>query len=276
MPSRRASFDSAIDVTDVSDDEMPHFPLLKLPAELRIRVYEMLFKLPSGTVVDMDPLNYRRLAPLFLPVFLTSKQLYREASEVFYGANTFRLFATHPRFINKKPLLIRMQAKHRREITSMELRLGPGWHKPPKSWVISDALGLIDLRKMRRLNIFVEADPASDATFEGFRPTSTFYTDFCVDLLRKFFQQVPSVAQIEFDCWMSIGRRSPLIIALERETALAGKRVTWGKEISQLDGFHAIISRISSLTSLTDAMAVAQISDSSPYSMSVQHVLSEA
>lgn len=280
MSSRRASFDSAIDVTDASEDEMAHFPFMKLPGELRIRVYEMLFKLPHGTVIDLDPLNYRRLAPLFLPLFLTSRKLHREASEVFYGANTFRVFSTTPRFINtKKSLLTRLPRKHRGEVTSMELRLGPGWHKPPRSWVINDALGLSELVKLKTLNIFVEVDPASDAVFEGFRQTSSFYTDFCVGLLRGFLQDVPSIAHVQLDCWLSIGKLSPLMTALKREAEMAGKGVTWGSEVSQLDEFEEIITRISSLTSLTDAMAMAQIADgSSPYSMSaaVQHVLTEA
>ncbi|KAF2095431.1 hypothetical protein NA57DRAFT_20458, partial [Rhizodiscina lignyota] len=205
------------------------FRFFDLPTELRLRVYELLLTLPESYVVDLDPQNYRRLAPIFLSLFLTSHRVHEEASAVFFRTNTFRLFPTHGRFFHtKRPLLSRLPTTHRGQLTTCELRLGPGWTKPPRGWVVNDALGLQEVKKLRRLNVFVECDPASHDVFRGFRPSETFYTDFCVGLIRDVFAAAPSIVEIEFDGYPSVHKDSPLMVALKCEAKAKGKRVTWG------------------------------------------------
>ena len=157
--------------------------------------------------------------------------MHDEASRVFYGRNTFRIFPIHGRFFHtKKPLLARLPAQYRAHITKLELRLGPGWTKPPKGWVADDRIGLADAAKARLLKVFVECDPASDMIFEGFRIGQDFYTEFCVDLVRSILAQVSSLREVEFDAYPSVQKTSPLLQGLQNEAKAEQKRITWGPE----------------------------------------------
>lgn len=240
------------------------FPFFNLPAELRLRVYEMLFRLPSEYTVDLDSNNYRRLAPLFLPLLLTSRRFHDEASRFFYSVNTFRLFPTQGRFFKaKRPLLARLPRHHREHITTMELRLGPGWNKPPAGWAVNERLGLSDTARLRRLRIFVECDPASSDIFRGFRTSDSFYTDFCIALLRDVLYAGESIEEIEFDAYPSVRRDSPLMTALQCEVKATDRRivVSWGPQFREQEELEKVISRISSLTSMSDALAAVHIGD---------------
>ena len=216
--------------TDSSDDEetpqTPPFPFFSLPYELRLRIYELL--LISRKTIDLDPLNHRSIRPL-LETLLVSHRMHDEASAVFYGRNTFRLFPTHGRFHHTKaPLLARLSPRYRELITRVELRLGPSWTKPPRGWIIDSRLGLEQAVKLRLLKVFVEFDPASHIVFEGFRNGENFYTEFSVDVVRAMFGAVPSIEGVEFDAWESVPKASPLVEALVSEVKASNKRVTWG------------------------------------------------
>jgi hypothetical protein len=204
------------------------FRFFDLPYELRLRVYEELLVFPK--TIDLDPTNFRVVAPA-LRVFLADHRTHEEASRVFYGRNTFRVFPIHGRYINRKhPLLAWFPRRYRAYITKLELRLGPGFTKPPKCWVVDKRLGLAATNKVHRLKVFVEIDPASNEVFEGFRVGTNFYTEYCVGLLRSLLAQLPSINDVEFDAYPSVSKSSPLLKGLVDETKLNQKRIAWGPE----------------------------------------------
>ncbi|KAI4952370.1 hypothetical protein J4E91_002839 [Alternaria rosae] len=204
------------------------FRFFDLPSELRLRIYEELLVFPK--TIDLDPTNYRTVAPA-LRLFLVDHRMHDEASRVFYGRNTFRVFPIHGRYINRKhPLLAWFPRKYRAHLTRLELRLGPGFTKPPKCWVVDSRLGLAAVKKVYKLKIFVEIDPASNEVFEGWRVGNNFYTEYCVGLLRGLLAQVPSIDDVEFDAYPSVSKDSPLLKGLVEETKLNQKRVAWGPE----------------------------------------------
>lgn len=222
--------------TDDDDDGPQPFPFFSLPAEIRLRVYELLLLIPGGPI-DLSPTNYRLIRRRTLPLFLTSRRTHDEAYRVFYGSNTFRLFPLHGRFFHtKRPLLARLPPRYRAAIATLELRLGPGWQGPlPKCWDLSPAgaakLGLADCSGLRALHVFVECDPASDEVFRGFRRSDDFFTSFCGSLLGEgLLPRVPSVAVVRFDGFPSVKTDSPLMVELLRQVRLQGRRITYGPE----------------------------------------------
>jgi hypothetical protein len=214
---------------DDDGDERKPFRFFDMPYELRLRVYEYL--LIFNKTLDLDPTNHRTVAPS-LRLFYASRRMHEEASHVFYGRNTFRLFPIHGRYINAKwPLFARVPRKYRGLVTRLELRLGPGFTRPPRGWVVDKRLGLAAVAKAYRLKIFVELDPASSEIFEGFRTgDKSFYTEYCVDLLRSVLAQVPTIGEIEFDAYPSVPKSSPLVEGLLAEARLNQKRIAWGPE----------------------------------------------
>ncbi|KAF2492436.1 hypothetical protein BU16DRAFT_492093 [Lophium mytilinum] len=206
--------------------EAKPFRFFDLPAELRLKILDFVLVLPN--TIDLDPDNYRYVAPR-LRLFLVSHRMHLEAAACFFGSNTFRIFPIHGRFFHtKKPLLVRLSPRYRAFIKTIELRLGPGWTKPPKCWVVDARLGLGEMTKGRLLKIFVECDPASDEIFEGFRAGQDFYTFFCKDLVQNVLEQVPSLAEVQFDAYPSVTKGSPLMQALISEGRARHKRITYG------------------------------------------------
>ncbi|KAK7513963.1 hypothetical protein IWZ03DRAFT_246298 [Phyllosticta citriasiana] len=215
------------------------FRLLDLPAEVRLRIYEHILLVPH--TIDLDPSNTYTLSPR-LRLLLASRQLHDEAYRVFYGGNTFRLFPVHGRFIHtRKPLLARISPRCRAAITTVELRLGPGWNGLPSTWgdVASPLLGLADARAWRSLRIFVECDPAGDDFSAGFRRSADFFTGchrsddftrFCAGLLADLFPRVPSISSVVFDGFPGMAKNSPFMVELIRVTRAEGKRIEWGPE----------------------------------------------
>ncbi|CAI6334656.1 unnamed protein product [Periconia digitata] len=212
------------------------FRFLALPYEIRLQIYHLLLSFPK--TLDLDPSNPRTLIPS-LRLFLVSRQVHAEASYIFYSLNTFRIFPIHGRFFHAKyPLLARLPASYKAHINKLELRLGPGWTKPPKGWVIDEREGnrrrlrLADIQNVRLLKVFVECDPASSEVFNGFRHEKGkgFYTQFCVDLVAGLFEHLPSLERVEFDAYPSVPKNSPLLSGLLEEVKAGKKSISWGPE----------------------------------------------
>ncbi|KYK57960.1 hypothetical protein DCS_04973 [Drechmeria coniospora] len=205
------------------------FPFLHLPSELRVKVYEYYFA-SIDPVLDLGPDNYKRIHKR-LGLMRTCKQVHAEASHLFYSSRTFRIFPTHPGryFKSKKPLLARLHASQRRLVTSLELRLGPGWNAPPKGWVVNDALGLQDCIALRTLRVFVECDP-SDAAIKGWVRSDGFYETFCCTLLANVLDGLPAVDAVEFDAWKSVKKSGNMMRGLLDVVSRANLVLRWGPE----------------------------------------------
>ena len=156
--------------------------------------------------------------------------MHREAYPILYS-QPIRLFPTHGRFFNTKhALLARLPSYYRAVVTTLELRLGPGWSNPPRCQNTGPWLGLAHCVSLRTLKIFVECDP-SDNIFAGFRgrnATEDTYKWFCIDLLREIMEQVPSLEAVEIDAYPGVKKDAPLVMALRRRIEEGGKRVVWG------------------------------------------------
>jgi hypothetical protein len=156
--------------------------------------------------------------------------MHLEAYPIFYS-QPIRLFPTHGRFFhNKDALLTRLPSHYRAAITTLELRLGPGWSSPPPCQNTSPKLGLADCTSLRSLKIFVECDP-SDTFFAGFRgkgATEDTYKFFCINLLGGILAQVPTLEAVEIDAYPAVKKEAPLVMALRRKVEEGGKKVVWG------------------------------------------------
>ncbi|MCJ1321266.1 hypothetical protein MMC15_006610 [Xylographa vitiligo] len=196
------------------------FRFFDLPAELRHKVLGYILRFRG--IIDIDFDNFRRTS-----VFLVSKRFHHEAAAVLYGSNTFRLFPTTGRADSKrtKPLISKFPPHYRATLTSLELRLGPFWTKPPACWKVSDALGLKDATAVRVLKVFVEIDP-THPIFHGFRSGKNFYTNFSGALLRQVISSLPSLDEVRFDKYPSVSYEGQLMTRLLEEVRIGKKRIT--------------------------------------------------
>lgn len=183
----------------------------------------------ADKTISEPTINWYLVRPR-LNLLLVSRRMHEEAYRVFY-AQPMRIYPLHGRFFHtKKPLLARIPPKYRAVINTMEMRLGPGWSKPPRGQNTDPSLGLQDCTNLRTLKLFVEID-TSDAFFNGFRglnATEETYTLFCVGLLRGVIDQVPSLKTVEIDANPGVKRDAPLVRALRQISENAGKALAWG------------------------------------------------
>ncbi|KAL2127772.1 hypothetical protein VTI74DRAFT_10188 [Chaetomium olivicolor] len=216
------------------------FRFLDLPSELRIEIYALHFA-DSGPVIDLDSDNYKRIHKK-LAILRTCRTIYHEASHVFYSTHTFRVFPTHPGrfFKTKKPLLARLNPQQRRSLTSLELRLGPGWSGPPRGWVVNPALGLAECVNVRKLTVFVQCDP-SDGFFSGFRKADGFYESFSRNLLDGVLAELPLLDQVHFDAWSNVKKSGAMMTGLLEVARARGKKICWGPERGWTDGDEEVV-----------------------------------
>lgn len=226
---------SVVDPTDKVDEQQP-FRLFDLPSELRQKIFK--FFLAQDLIMDLSPENHRSAADR-LNLFLTSHRIHEEAYPVFYGGHTFRIFPTHPRFYGSKvrSILVRLSPRYRAAIHSLELRLGPGWSKPPRTWAASDRLKLRDCSSLRNMVVFVECDP-SHQIFRGFRVSKEFFTEFSADLLGALIERIPSLERITFDRYPAVKRDGELMTRLQNVVQEKGKRVAWAAGKWDVDPFR--------------------------------------
>lgn len=202
------------------------FPFLMLPSELRVKVYEYYFS-DVENVLDLGPENYKRYHKL-LGLMRVCRLVSHEATHYFYSSRTFRLFPTHPAKVKtKKPLLARLKPRQRQCITTLELRLDPGWSSPPRSWVINDALGLKDCFSVTKLNVFVQCDP-SDGIFKGFRRPDGFYENFSRQLLDGVIGILPGLHALEFDAWSAVKKTGAMMHSLLDVAVESKLLIRWG------------------------------------------------
>ncbi|MCJ1483726.1 hypothetical protein MMC06_003894 [Schaereria dolodes] len=204
------------------------FRFFDLPSELRHKILRIVLVIDE--TIDLDYLNYRRIAPR-LALFLASKRLHEEGFPIFYGGHTFRILPKNVNATSKaKPVLTRLPSHYRSAILSLELHLGPGWNNPPRSWVITDELGLEDATKVRSIKVFVECDPSHEV-FKGFRVGKDFYTNFSGELLKGILSRLPILEEVQFGSYPSVSRGAPLMTRLVEEAQIKHKRVVWAQSI---------------------------------------------
>ncbi|KAI1205669.1 uncharacterized protein F4807DRAFT_442645 [Annulohypoxylon truncatum] len=205
------------------------FRFLDLPSELRLKVYDYHF-VNIGHVLDLDYDNHKRIHQK-LAILRSCRTIYQEASYLFYSTHPVRIFPTTPGrfFKTKKPLLARMKPNQRSFLTSLELRLGPGWSSPPRGWVVNPALGLSDCVNVTRITVYVECDPGNDF-FKGFRQPDNFYERFSKSLLTSVLDEMPWVGRIEFEAWPNVKKSGALMRGLIEVVKSRGLKILWGKE----------------------------------------------
>ncbi|MCJ1371016.1 hypothetical protein MMC20_002231 [Loxospora ochrophaea] len=203
------------------DAQRAPFRFFDLPAELRRKILSNV--LIVDQVIDIDSRNHRRLTPR-LETFLTSRRFHQEAYPVFYGGNTFRIL---PVGSKRQPLLTSLPSHYRAALIALELRLGPNWSKPPKSWKVEDKLGLEDAVAVRGIRVFVEVDPSHEI-FNGFRVDEGFYTNFSGAILEAIMKRLPALEEVHFNGYPSVSREAPLIKHLLEISLKEKKRISWG------------------------------------------------
>lgn len=212
----------------------PPFRFLDLPSEVRLEVYDYHFS-NIGEILDLDHDNYKRIHRK-LTIFRTCRQIYAEAHHLFYSTHTVRIFPIWGKFFkSKKPLLSRMSDNQRSSMSTLQLRLGPGFNRPPPGWVVNEKLGLKSCVNVRRLKVFVECDP-SNAVFEGFRRSDGFYEKFSRNLLEDVLKAIPWCKTVEFDANPSVQKNGPMMTGLLETAKASARRLAWGPEKGWDDG----------------------------------------
>lgn len=106
---------------------------------------------------------------------------------------------------------------------------GAGLSKPPRGWVVNPELGLAECTHVRKVTVFLECDPGTD-TFHGFRQPHEFFEGFAQSLLENVLNEMPWVAQVEFDAWSSVRKSGTLVQRLLDVVKSRHLLQTWGPE----------------------------------------------
>jgi hypothetical protein len=234
----------------VSVTEIVPFRFFDLPSEIRLKIYGFVLfgsrrkvALRSNGNVGSSSKN-KPLAPLShrLSLFLASRRLHDEAAALFYSVQTFRVFPIQD--YSRLPTLSSLASSYRPLINKIELILGSSWTAPPKSWTVTDQLGLRQMSGVRTLKIFIQCDP-SHPVFEGFRISNDFYTVFAGDILRLMLEQLPNLYQVEFDAWPAVQKNGSLMSRLLSEVRAAERKILWGPERgwSNLDDVDPVLEK---------------------------------
>lgn len=202
------------------------FRFMDLPRDVRLLVYSHHFA-QVGPVVDVEPGNYAAIHKRMV-IFRVCRAFYEEASHIFYSEKTFRIFPIDGRLSRaKKGLLARMKPRVRSHMTKLELRVGPGWSKPYRSWVVNELVGLQDCVNVHKLAVYIEIDP-SDNIFNGWRKSSGFYESFCQNLLRDILHGLPSVDLVTFDAHDPVKKNGDMARGLIDVAKEEGRNIGWG------------------------------------------------
>jgi hypothetical protein len=95
---------------------------------------------------------------------------------------------------------------------------------------VNDALGLQDATSVRLLTVFVEVD-TSNPIFKGFRRDEDgFYELFSQKLLDDVLISVPSINEVQFDAYPSVGRDGDMMRGLLEIANKHKKVISWGPE----------------------------------------------
>lgn len=202
------------------------FRFFDLPSEIRNKVYALVLFTETARQKKRsrkeDPIDNPRFS-----VFLASQRFHKEASYFFYSTQIFRIFPVYD--FSRLPPVSGVGPRYRQHLHTIELVLGSGWTKPPKSWTVNNGLGLSEMAGARTLKVFVQCDP-SDPAFKDFRISEFYYTCFAGELLRQVLKALPSLVQVEFDGYPWVKLKGSLVMRLLEEADKAGKKILFGPE----------------------------------------------
>jgi hypothetical protein len=193
------------------------FPFLKLPSELRNRIYDLL--LFTSIPCSKSPC---------ISLLLASRQLHTEASYLLYSSTIFRIFPLQD--FNPLPTVRDLPARYRKLVTIIELVLGPSWTAPPKSWKVNKSMARVlgSMDSVQTLRVFVEIDP-SHPVFAKFRVSHGFYTEFCGGLLRDVLKAMPRLRVVQISGRPSVQMDGPLVSRLQKEVEAEQRVLRWGE-----------------------------------------------
>lgn len=202
-----------------------HCRILDLPSELRMRIYSFIF--PSSEY-ETDRKN-AQVGPRVkrTHILQVSRSLHDDITQYLYSVHAFRLFPLQD--FSRTPTIKSLSPQYKRSCKVVELVLGSSWTKPPRSWVVDEALGLHHMDLVHTLEILLVCDP-SEPIFEGFRVSKTFYTDFAVKLVRDVLKALPNLEQIILDSYSYVRKEGHLVTHLMKEFHKPGMKIRWKRD----------------------------------------------